>query len=259
MNTNAEIKALRYLIGRTPFNAEAGAAVDVLEPLNDGHWINAAKGSDGDKGSIHRATMSTGETTDPVHLGRRGLKCKQGKLSCAKGASNTRRKKFKSVQAECERNRIHRISAPIDKRHGLIAVEHLRTGNMMKNNCIDGLIAEQQWGPFAHQLNYTAEGAGCGVVRVAPHHTSMDCSVRGSGQAMQLCVREYACKGFGPVLGRDFNAARNILRRGGALAGWEIGSTSHPGVSESVMRSDAAGLPEQDTERHAADNGRSCI
>ncbi|MCE2522599.1 MAG: transposase [Rhodobacteraceae bacterium] len=76
---------------------------------------------------------------------------------------------------------------------------------------------------------------------------------------MPLNVREYVCNECGLVLDRDVNAARNILRRGMSLAGWEIGLMSHPGVSEDVGTSDVAGLPGQDTERYAAENGQSGI
>ncbi len=63
----------------------------------------------------------------------------------------------------------------------------------------------------------------------------------------------------GFVLGRDVNAARNILQRGMSPAAWEIGSLSHPGVSGSVGNSDVAGLPGQDTEQYAADSVQSGI
>ncbi len=70
---------------------------------------------------------------------------------------------------------------------------------------------------------------------------------------MPLDVREFACGGCGLVTDRDVNAARNILQRGIALAGWDIGSLGRPGASESVLEPHVAGLPGQDAERYAAD------
>ena len=72
--------------------------------------------------------------------------------------------------------------------------------------------------------------------------------------------RPLAQAGRGLVTDRDVNAARNILRRGMAMAGWEIGSSSGPGASESVPGSDVAGLPGQDAERCTGDHdGHSFI
>ena len=209
-----------------------------------------------DMGLKHRAIFSTGETIDRVKLDRRGLKRRQRKLSRSKRASNTRGKKIRAVQKEWERTRnrerqsLHRISADIVRRHNMIAVEDLQIGNMVKNHCVARAITEQQWGQVGHQLICKAESAGGEVVQVDPRHTSTDCSRCGCRRSMPLSVREYVCNECGLVLDRDVNAARNILRRGMSLAGWEIGSPSHPGVSEDVGTSDVAGLPGQDTERY---------
>ena len=210
-----------------------------------------------DMGLKHRAIFSTGETIDRVKLDRRGLKRRQRKLSRSKRASNTGRKKVRTAQKEWERTRnrerqsLHRISADIVRRHNMIAVENLQIGNMVNNHCVARAITEQQWGQVGHQLICKAESAGGEVVQVDPRHSSTDCSRCGCRRTMPLSVREYVCNECGLVLDRDVNAARNILRRGMSLAGWEIGSLSHPGVSEDVGTSDVAGLPGQDTERYS--------
>ena len=265
-------------IGRFRINAEEGlqvkavrvvksalrVSVQLICEVGDGHRPQDAPVGI-DMGLKERAILSTGETVDAVHLDRRELKRRQRKLSRSGKASNTRRKKIRAVQREWERVRnaerqsLHRISADIVRRHNRIAVEGLQIGNMVRNHRVARSIAEQQWGQFGHQLRYKAESAGGGVVRVDPRHTSTDCSNCGSRRSMPLGAREYACNDCGLVLDRDVNAARNILQRGMSLAGWEIGSPSHPGVSGDVGTSDAAGLPGQDTERCAAGNVQSCI
>ena len=211
-----------------------------------------------DMGLKDRAVLSTGEAVAAVQLDRRNLKRKQRALSRAMRGSQTRRKKLRAVQRTwermkvSERNALHRISASIVKRHNRIAIEDLQIRNMVKNPHLSRSIAEQQWGRLAEQLSYKAESAGGGMVRVAPQHTSTDCHACGHRQAMPLHVREFVCGGCGLVTDRDVNAARNILQRGAALAGWEIGPMGRPGASGDVPPIHVAGLPGQDAERHAA-------
>ena len=84
-------------------------------------------------------------------------------------------------------------------------------------------------------LDYKAESAGGEVVRIAPHHTSTDCSVCGHRQKMPLHKRRFDCGGYGVSLDRDVNASPNILKRGCLLAGWKMGQESAlPGASEDV-------------------------
>ncbi len=219
-----------------------------------------------DMGIRNRAIMSSGETVPAVTIDRRPLKRVQRLVSRAKKGSASRRKKVKTLAREWERTRmrernaLHEISADIVKRHSRIAVEDLQVSNMMRHPTLARPMAEQQWGRLVHQLTFKAESAGGEVVRVRPQHTSTDCHACGHRQKMPLDVREFACGGCGLVTDRDVNAARNILRRGIALAGWEIGPSGCPGASGDVLASHAAGLPGQDVERYAGEHdGHSCI
>ena len=219
-----------------------------------------------DMGLRNRAIMSHGETVPAVTIDRRPLKRAQRAIARAKKGSASRRRKVMAVRREWERTRmrernaLHEISAGIVKRHNRIAVEDLQVSNMMRHPMLARSIAEQQWGRLVQQLTCKAESAGGEVVRDRPQHTSTDCHACGHRQSMPLGVRELACGGCGLVTDRDVNAARNILRRGIAMAGWEIGSSSRPGASESVPVSDVAGLPGQDAERCTSDHdGHSCI
>ncbi len=58
---------------------------------------------------------------------------------------------------------------------------------------------------------------------------------------------------------RDLNAARNILHRLVAVAGWVIGSKSRPGASDNVLEEYRAGLPDEDAERYPAERFQSWI
>ncbi len=148
-----------------------------------------------------------------------------------------------ALRRECERVRImehdelHRATSKIAKQGNRIAVEDLQIGNMVRNRHLARAITEQQWSKFVNMLTYKAESAGGEVVRVAPHHTSADCSVCGHRQKMPLHKRQFDCGGCGVSLDRDVNASRNILKRGCLLAGWEMGQESAlPGASENVRK-----------------------
>ncbi len=71
------------------------------------------------------------------------------------------------------------------------------------------------------------------------------------------CRREKSAQG--PHSCRDVNAARNILHRLMAVAGWVIGSKSRPGAFEGVLEDYRAGLPGEDAERYTAEGFQSCI
>ena len=80
----------------------------------------------------------------------------------------------------------------------------------------------------------------------------------------QLLNREAECAS-GDVahkvrkVARDLNAARNILHRLVAEAGWVIGPRSRPGASENVLEDARAGLPDEDAPRYPAEGFQSWI
>ena len=78
-------------------------------------------------------------------------------------------------------------------------------------------------------------------------------------QQLNCCECRWECSANGPQSCRDVNAARNILHRLVAVAGWVIGSKSRPGASESVLEDNRAGLPDKDAERYTAEGFQSCI
>ena len=64
------------------------------------------------------------------------------------------------------------------------------------------------------KIAYKAESAGKQFIKIAPHHTSQDCSQCGHRQKLTLATRTYRCDACGFVTGRDHNAAVNILHKG---------------------------------------------
>nr|WP_313886546.1 zinc ribbon domain-containing protein [Bacillus sp. SD088] len=51
-------------------------------------------------------------------------------------------------------------------------------------------------------------------MKVMPEYTTQDCSSCGNRVKKSLSVRTHICTGCGAVLGRDHNAALNILAKG---------------------------------------------
>ena len=199
-----------------------------------------------DVGIKSRCVLSTGETHPGVRVDRSAVKKCQRALAMKKKGSNSRRKarirlaKANERMRVKERNALHRVTTAIIGKHNRVAVEDLKILNMVRNRKLARSIHEQQWGRFVSQLTYKAESAGGGLVRIDPKRTSMTCHACGHVQSMPLCVREYRCGDCGLVTDRDVNAAKNILSRGIAAAGWDIESpletaAIRPGAPEDVL------------------------
>ena len=105
--------------------------------------------------------------------------------------------------------------------YDFVAVEKLKTKNMLRNGNLSRSIQEQTWGKFITLLNEKAESAGVRVVAVSPEGTSQECSGCGAEVKKDLSVRTHRCS-CGLVLDRDINAAINILHRGISVAGGNV-------------------------------------
>ena len=105
----------------------------------------------------------------------------------------------------------------LTQRYDLIAVEDLNVkglaGGMLAKS-----VHDAGWGQFLAILTAKAESAGRVVVAVDPRNTSQLCSGCGNRVDKALSEREHHCQGCGLRLGRDENAARNILARAGPAA-----------------------------------------
>ena len=141
--------------------------------------------------------------------------------------SNNRRKAVSLLAkewqrlADRERNYLHRLTAELTRMYGFIAVEKLKTKNMLRNRHLAKSIQEQTWGRFMTLLNEKAESAGVKMVEVDPEGTSQECSACGATVKKDLSVRVHRCS-CGLVMDRDMNAAINILHRGITIAGGNI-------------------------------------
>lgn len=170
------------------------------------------------------AVLSGGEVIDnPKYLRKfeKKLKSKQRQLSKKKKGSANRKKTRKVVaklhcKVKNQRSDFHhKISRKIVDACGFIVIEDLNIKGMVRNHHLAKSISDAGWGQFLNYLTYKAVEAGCWVEKVAPHHTSINCSVCGERVPKTLADRIHACPFCGVVLDRDHNAAINILNRAG--------------------------------------------
>ena len=94
---------------------------------------------------------------------------------------------------------------------------------MVKNHCLAKPINDASWYQFRIWLEYFSKVFERVTVAVNPQYTSQECSSCGAIVKKTLSTRTHVCR-CGCTLDRDFNAARNILRRG-------LGTVGHTGTS----------------------------
>ena len=169
------------------------------------------------------ATLSNGEQINNPRFFRREEKVLakvQRKLSKAEKGTPERKKRRKVVARVHERiawkrqDFIHQHSRKAVNQFGIIAVEDLNVNCMVHNHCLAKSISDAAWSGFFQLLSCKAAWAGRKFVAVNPAYTSQDCSCCGHRQKMPLSERIFKCPCCSSVLGRDHNAALNILALG---------------------------------------------
>ena len=100
----------------------------------------------------------------------------------------------------------------------VVAYEDLRIKNMVRNHCLAKSINDASWYQFRVWLEYFGKVFGKITIAVTPNGTSQECSSCKTVVKKGLSTRTHICR-CGCVLGRDHNAARNILSRGLATVG----------------------------------------
>ena len=108
----------------------------------------------------------------------------------------------------------NQIARKIVNRFGFIAVEDLEVNRMLHNHCLAKSISDAAWSLFFTLLFFKAANAGRTIVKVNPAYTSQTCSQCGHRQVMPLSERVYRCPCCKLEIGRDHNAALNILALG---------------------------------------------
>jgi putative transposase len=122
------------------------------------------------------------------------------------------RKVHQAIQGR-RRAYLHAVSRWLLLNYDLIAFENLAIRNMTRGNLAKSIM-DAAWGELIWQITYKAEEAGKWAVPVNPKNTTQACSGCETIVPKGLADRTHACPECGLVLGRDHNAAINVLQRG---------------------------------------------
>lgn len=173
------------------------------------------------------ATLSDGTVIEnPRYLRKseRRLKMAQKALSRKVKGSNRRAKaraKVARIHAHVANQRqdaIHKATTMIAQTYSDISVEDLNVVGMVKNHRLAKAVSDASFGEFRRQLDYKTARTGAALHVVDRWYpSSKTCSKCGRVKAkLSLAERVYRCDGCGLVMGRDLNAAVNILVAGSA-------------------------------------------
>jgi len=218
---NALLKAIR--ITRKPLRTEVALSYEL--PTPETKPVTNPVGID--MGISKRLTMSDGKTIEKREIDRKKIRRLQRSLSRKQKGSNNWKKAVSMLSREWqrvsdkERDYLHRLTAEIARMYDFIALEKLKTKNMLRNGRLARSISEQTWGKAITLLAEKAESAGGKVVEVDPKGTSQECSSCGATVKKSLSVRTHRCS-CGYEADRDVNAALNILHRGLTIAGGNV-------------------------------------
>jgi putative transposase len=173
-----------------------------------------------DLGLMTFATLSNGEEIKkPKHfkIYEDKLAEKQRQLSRKKKGSRNRRitkmqvARIHSKLANTRKDWLHKTANSLIFRYSLIALEDLNVPGISEEHGRG--TGDAGWSIFTNIISYKAESAGCEVVFVDPRNTSKDCSRCGACVPKELHERQHNCPSCGLSIGRDHNAAINILTR----------------------------------------------
>jgi IS605 OrfB family transposase len=182
-----------------------------------------------DVGITHLAVLSTGETVDnPRHLlkaqarlralGRAlSRKCGPDRHAGRRPSKRWERAKARLGRAHARvgnlrRDRLHKLTTGLARRHGTVVVEDLHVAGMLANRRLARHIADAGFAELRRQLAYKCGWSG-GRLVVADrwYPSSKTCSGCGVVKAkLALHERTYTCAACGLVIDRDHNAARNL-------------------------------------------------
>ena len=179
-----------------------------------------------DLGIKDLAILSDGTQFDalkPLNASLKRLKFLQRSFD-RKSKSSARREKawvkMARLHAKIAAQRVdylHKLTNFVTKKYGVIFIEDLNVGGMMKNHCLARHIADSSWGELWRQLEYKSLWRGRVLLTVdrfyASSQTCGNCGFKNPA-VKDLGVREWDCPKCGHHHDRDVNAAQNILREG---------------------------------------------
>jgi putative transposase len=187
-----------------------------------------------DVGLTTFAVCSDGtEIANPRHFraAERRLRLAQRKLARRKKRSRRRLKARQEVArvhihvANQRRDFHHKTAHMLVHEYGLMGVEDLNVKGLA-GSLLAKSVHDAGWSQFISILSCKAEEAGRRLVKVHPAGTTQDCSACDRHVPKTLSERWHSCV-CGLSIGRDLNAARNILKRAFAILatqglGWSL-------------------------------------
>lgn len=172
-----------------------------------------------DLGLNNFAVLSTGESIENPRYFRRGeavLARRQRTFSGkVRGTSSRARAKLlvqKAHQHVANQRLDHarKLAAHLFDRFDLVVHEDLKISGMVRGHFAKS-INDAAWGRFIRCLASKAESAGKHLIAVDPRGTTQRCSSCQTVVPKTLAERIHSCPSCGLTLGRDHNAAINIL------------------------------------------------
>ena len=133
-------------------------------------------------------------------------------------SANRRKARARLAQAhqkvrEQRRDFVEKVSRWLVDEFDVIGFEDLRIRDLVRGNPRSKSINDAGWRMLRSRTASKAEGAGKWAVSVEPSWTSVDCSACGTPVRKELWERTHRCPVCGLVVGRDWNAAVNVLWR----------------------------------------------
>ncbi len=143
----------------------------------------------------------------------------QKKLSKKKKCSNNRNKqrlKTAVIHEKITNKRndfLHKLSRYYINNYSLIAIENLNIKGLIKLAYNSKNIMDASWLRFIQMLEYKAERAGVQIAKIEPRGTTQTCSNCGIEVHKKLWNRMHKCNNCGLEVNRDYNSAKEILKR----------------------------------------------
>jgi len=167
------------------------------------------------------ATLSTGEVFAPPPALRSSLRRlrRLSKAHSRKKMHSANRRRSAQLLARCyariahlRRDRLHKLSTRLAKRHGQIVIEDLNVRAMIRNRRLARSIADASWGELTGMLEYKCRWYGAKLIRAdrffASSKTCSRCGHR--KETLALAERTFSCENCGNEMDRDLNAAINL-------------------------------------------------
>ena len=173
------------------------------------------------------ATLSDGTVIkNPRYLRKAERKLKRAQKVLSRKTTGSKRRakaraKVARLHARVANQRgdaIHKATTWLTQTYSEICIEDLNAAGMVKNRRLAKAIMDAAFGEFRRQLEYKTARSGAALHVVDRWFaSSKTCSNCGRVKAkLSLSERVFHCDGCGLVMGRDLNAAVNILVAGSA-------------------------------------------